>query len=251
MEPPFDRLRSRPRAGSIGIIVALVAVLAMAIVTTLVSGRPGASSDPLGPGSSTAVSAPPSPTLSPTPVASPIALVPWDQLDRRWGTYVPEREWGTPREAVGGDGWGLGYTNATSVPYRYGEDGIAGVSDEEGDVVVSWAFWDEQRSLVTERYFGASNPQGEHGETIAEDRVFKEHSPTHSYARQVFRYGADNERMFSIELEMAKSTPGRCCSAPRRPERQERQDRCISSFESATSTANATWTPRSDRWTEV
>ncbi len=130
-------------------------------------------------------------------------LAPWHELDRRWGTYLSEREWGTPREDVNGNGWGRTSTTASDQEYRFFDDGIAGLSDYQGEFRISWAFWDGQESSVTERFDGASNPQGEHGETILEDRVFQESSPTHAYSRLTYRYPFEQTR-FSIDLESAR-----------------------------------------------
>lgn len=130
-------------------------------------------------------------------------LGPWHELDRRWGTYLSEREWGTPREDVNGNGWGLTATTASDQEYRFFDDGIAGISDDQGEFRIGWAFWDGQEPRVTERSNGASNPQGEHGETILEDRVFQESSPTHAYSRLAYRYPFEQPR-FSIDLESAR-----------------------------------------------
>lgn len=116
------------------------------------------------------------------------ALAPWNQLDRRWGTYLSEREWGNPREAIDGNGWGLGYLRAITVNYRSGDDGIAGLETSDGTFHVSWAFWDGVQRHVTERLYGLTNAAGPHGETIAENRVFYENTPTHSYSRYEYHY---------------------------------------------------------------
>jgi len=130
-------------------------------------------------------------------------LTPWHQLDRRWGTYLSEREWGTPREDLNGNGWGRSATTASDDEYRFFDDGIAGLSDDQGEFRIGWAFWDGQEPRVTERFDGASNPQGVNGETILEDRVHHESSPTHSYERMTYRYPFEQPR-FSIELQSAK-----------------------------------------------
>jgi hypothetical protein len=130
-------------------------------------------------------------------------LVPEADLDSRWGTYMSEREWGTPREAVGDDGWGLSWRGAIDTPYNYGDDGIGGVSDLNDEFRLSWAFWDGQAKHVTERFYGMSGPQGESGETIVDDRTLVENTPHHGYARLVYRYPRD-DKAFSIDLEFAK-----------------------------------------------
>ncbi len=137
-----------------------------------------------------------------TPVAP--ALVPWPQLDQRWGAYLPEREWGNPREALNGDGWGVDWLKAVPTQYRFGEDGIAGISDDQGEKQFAWAFWDGQATPITERLNGATNPQGQYGETVYEDRVFKETTPTHSYLRYIYHFPFESPE-FEIELTTAKA----------------------------------------------
>ncbi|HSH21235.1 MAG TPA: trehalase family glycosidase [Candidatus Caenarcaniphilales bacterium] len=141
--------------------------------------------------------------LRPGPAAGPLELVPEQDLDRRWGTYLSEREWGTPREAIGGDGWGLSWRGAIDTDYRFSDDGIAGLSDANNEFRIGWAFWDGTAEHVTERFFGATNPQGVAGETILDDRVFGENTPNHAYSRLVYRYPIE-EPTFEIELESAK-----------------------------------------------
>jgi hypothetical protein len=128
----------------------------------------------------------------------------WSELDGRWGTYLSEREWGAPREAVNGDGWGLGYLDAIRLPYHHGEDGIAGIVDRDGDFHLGWGAWDEEQVRVAERLFGWSNPQGEHGEEIVEDRIFGANTPTSSYTSYTWRYPLAGPR-FEIVLESARA----------------------------------------------
>jgi hypothetical protein len=142
--------------------------------------------------------------FQPRPAANQGAVIaPLAELDRRWGTYLSEREWGTPREALGSDGWGLSWRGAIDTDYRYSDDGIGGVTDDENEFRVSWAFWDGQQPFVTERLYGETNPQGESGEAILDDRTFLENTPSHSYSRQLYRYPAE-EPVFDIHLEQAK-----------------------------------------------
>jgi hypothetical protein len=124
-------------------------------------------------------------------------------LSKLWGPYVSERQWGNPREAVGGDGWGMGYELAKNWCYQTGEDGIAGWTDLQETVGLSFAFWDERQRYVTERLYGLSNAQGKYGETILESRVFWENTPTHSYARYTYTYPFDAPN-FDIEIVYAK-----------------------------------------------
>jgi hypothetical protein len=142
--------------------------------------------------------------FEPRPSPSPQTVIaPLDELDRRWGTYLSEREWGTPREALGADGWGLSWRGAIDTDYRHSDDGIAGLTDANNEFRVSWAFWDGQQPHVTERFHGATNSQGEAGEQILEDRVFLENTPAHSYSRLAYRYPFEVP-VFDIELEQAK-----------------------------------------------
>jgi hypothetical protein len=158
----------------------------------------------------------PQPTVEPTALPSgslPLIaqqLEPWPEepppmqaLSKLWGPYVAERQWGNPREAVGGDGWGMGYEMAKTTRYQTGEDGIAGWTDLEETVGLSFGFWDGRQRYVTERLYGLSNAQGRYGETILESRVFWENTPTHSYARYAYAYPFDAPN-FDIEIVYAK-----------------------------------------------
>jgi hypothetical protein len=168
----------------------------------------------------TASPATPAGAQLPGPVTA--ALVPWSQLDRHWGPYLSEREWGNPREAVAGNGWGLGYSLAMRTPYAWGEDGIAGLEDDAGRFHVAWAFWDRVQRHITERLYGLDNSQGLHGETIAENRVFHEATPTSSYLRYEYHYPTvqpldqvppldrvdTGQGTFTIQLEAARVDDG-------------------------------------------
>ncbi len=131
------------------------------------------------------------------------SLVAWDQLDTRWGTYLSEREWGTPREAVGDDPWGMDYLSAVRIPYRHGEDGIAGLVDRDGTFHIGWAVWDERQVRVAERLFGWGNPSGEHGEEIVDRRTFGVNTPTSSVADATLVYPNSNPQ-FRIQLSQAR-----------------------------------------------
>ena len=128
----------------------------------------------------------------------------WNQLDTRWGTYLPERQWGTPREAVDGDGWGLDYITAIRREYATGEDGIAGLTTRDGAFNLGWAVWDERGVRVIERLFGWSNPAGEHGESIVDLRTFGANTPTSSYTSYELDYPNQDPR-FGITFESARA----------------------------------------------
>lgn len=143
--------------------------------------------------------------LTPPPVATPIdaALAPLAELDNTWGTYLSEREWGTPREDVAGNPWGMTWTGAITTDYRDGDDGIAGWTDSKGEFRLGWAFWDGTQDHVTERFDGLSGPAGPAGEGISDDRQFLENSAAHAYSRLTYLY-PKSTRWFSISLEAAR-----------------------------------------------
>jgi hypothetical protein len=158
--------------------------------------------------------------LQPAPTERPLDLDPAAELDRRWGTYVSEREWGTPREALGDDGWGLSWRGAIDTDYRYSDDGIAAIADLDAEFRVGWAFWTSGQEHVTERFYGARNGVAESGEAILDDRVQLESSPTHAYARMAYRYPrlpADSQARarapFEIDLESARADSTRSVMA--------------------------------------
>lgn len=130
-------------------------------------------------------------------------LVEWDALDDRWGPYLSEREWGTPREAAGTNPWGLDYLSAVRIPYTHGEDGIAGLIDRDGTFHIGWAVWDEKQVRVAERLFGWGNPSGEHGEEIVDRRTFGANTPTSSYAEATLVYPNTDPR-FRVRFSQAR-----------------------------------------------
>ncbi|HUH16724.1 MAG TPA: trehalase family glycosidase [Methylomirabilota bacterium] len=130
-------------------------------------------------------------------------LVAWDELDDRWGTYLSEREWGTPREAIGGDPWGMDYLEAVRIPYTHGEDGIAGLVDRDGTFHIGWAVWDEEQVRVAERLFGWGNPSGEHGEDIVDRRTFGANTPTSSFAEATLVY-PNTDPQFRVRFTQAR-----------------------------------------------
>ena len=143
-----------------------------------------------------------------------VDLPPWDELGDRWGTYLGEREWGNPREAVGGDGWGLTYLDAVRTDYRHGEDGIAGITDRDGTFHLGWAVWDGEQPRVAERLFGWTNSQGDHGEEIVDRRTFAENTPTSSYHRSTLVYpNSDPHYEIVFTGARADATSGALCAA--------------------------------------
>ncbi|PIG69526.1 hypothetical protein AARAC_009038 [Aspergillus arachidicola] len=110
---------------------------------------------------------------------------------KKWGPYVAERQWATVREdySENGDAWSyFSHEHARSRTYRWGEDGIAGVSDTHTLQNVAFAFWNEKDDFLKERLFGLSNPQGNHGESIKEAHFHLDNTPTHSYMKYLYKY---------------------------------------------------------------
>jgi hypothetical protein len=212
---PFGGRRLPPVAALAAAIVGVVAVVVLGW-SLLSAPGPAASPSPSGPvasapagsgpvaSASGPVASTPPGSVAPSASAEPLALVPWNELDTRWGTYLSEREWGNPREAVGGNGWGMDYLRAIKVPYAWGEDGIAGLTTRDGAFDLAWAVWDEKQVVVTERYFGWSNPSGPNGEAIVDRRTFHENTPTSSYTRTVMEYPAASPA-FEIAFESARA----------------------------------------------
>jgi hypothetical protein len=108
-----------------------------------------------------------------------------------WGPYLSERQWGTVREdySAGGNAWEyFPHDHARSRAYRWGEDGIAGVSDAEQLVCLSLALWNGRDSILKERLFGLTNAQGNHGEDVKEEYFYLDATPSHSYLKMLYKY---------------------------------------------------------------
>src|SRR5690349_21500978 len=113
--------------------------------------------------------------------------VPW----YRWGAYLPERQWGTVREdySANGDAWNFfPHDHARSRAYRWGEDGLLGLCDDQGVFNFSVALWNGKDPYLKERLFGLSGPEGNHGETVGELYWYLDATPTHSYSRALYKY---------------------------------------------------------------
>ncbi|MBI5364596.1 MAG: glucosidase, partial [Planctomycetes bacterium] len=159
---------------------------------------------------------------------------------KRWGTYLAERQWGTVREDYSRDGsaWAsFPHDHARSRVYRWGEDGLLGWTDRQCRVCFAPAFWNGRDPILKERLFGLTGPEGNHGEDVKEVYHYLDATPTHSYARALYKYpqrafpygelaresrartrdvdeyeladtGAfDDERYFDVEIEYAKVAP--------------------------------------------
>src|SRR5256884_2709664 len=109
----------------------------------------------------------------------------------RWGPYLSERQWGTVREDYSPDGtaWDFfPHDHARSRTYRWGEDGLMGISDDQGLVCFALALWNEADPILKERLFGLTNSEGNHGEDVKEYYFFLDNTPTHSYMKALYKY---------------------------------------------------------------
>ncbi|HEU4565245.1 MAG TPA: hypothetical protein VFS05_11370 [Gemmatimonadaceae bacterium] len=110
---------------------------------------------------------------------------------KRWGPYLSERQWGTVREDYSpyGECWGyLPHDHARSRAYRWGEDGLLGITDRECRLCFALALWNERDPILKERLFGLTGPEGNHGEDVKECYYYLDSTPTHSYMRALYKY---------------------------------------------------------------
>ncbi len=112
---------------------------------------------------------------------------PW----RKWGPYLSERQWGTVREDYSetGDAWSyFTHDQARSRAYLWGEDGIAGISDDKQTLCFALALWNGVDPILKERLFGLTNSEGNHGEDVKEYYYYLDSTPTHSYMKYLYKY---------------------------------------------------------------
>jgi len=113
--------------------------------------------------------------------------IPW----KKWGPYLSERQWGTVREdySKNGDAWNFfTHDHARSRAYRWGEDGIAGISDDKQQLCFALALWNGKDPILKERYFGLTNGEANHGEDVKEYYFYLDSTPTHSYMKTLYKY---------------------------------------------------------------
>ena len=165
-------------------------------------------------------------------------------LWRKWGPYLSERQWGTVREDYSADGNAWDYfphEHARSRAYRWGEDGLAGYSDNHQRLCLSLALWNGRDRILKERLFGLTNGEGNHGEDCKEMYYYVDATPSHSYLKMLYKYPQrafpyeelleknrargrhepeyeildtgvfDDDRYFDVETEYAKSGPQAVC----------------------------------------
>jgi hypothetical protein len=112
---------------------------------------------------------------------------PW----RKWGPYLAERQWGTVREdySASGDAWAyFSHDQARSRAYRWGEDGLGGISDDQQRLCFALALWNGADPILKERLFGLTNSEGNHGEDVKEYYFYLDSTPTHSYMKYLYKY---------------------------------------------------------------
>ncbi len=109
----------------------------------------------------------------------------------RWGPYLSERQWGTVREdySTNGNAWSyFPHEQARSRAYRWGEDGLLGICDNHCRLCFGLALWNEKDSILKERLFGLSGPEGNHAEDVKEYYYYLDSTPTHSYLKALYKY---------------------------------------------------------------
>ena len=112
---------------------------------------------------------------------------PW----KKWGPYLSERQWGTVREdySEGGNAWDyFSHDQARSRAYRWGEDGLAGISDDQQRLCFALALWNGKDPILKERLFGLTNSESNHGEDVKEYYFYLDSTPTHSYMKYLYKY---------------------------------------------------------------
>ncbi|MCA8908924.1 MAG: glucosidase, partial [Rhodospirillaceae bacterium] len=108
-----------------------------------------------------------------------------------WGPYLSERQWGTVREdySAGGDAWDdFSHDQARSRAYRWGEDGLAGISDDQQRLCLALALWNGRDPILKERLYGLTNGEGNHAEDVKELYYYLDATPTHSYLKFLYKY---------------------------------------------------------------
>ena len=134
---------------------------------------------------------------------------PW----RLWGPYLSERQWGTVREdySPGGTAWDyFPHDHARSRAYRWGEDGLAGFSDDQNQLCFAVALWNGRDPILKERLFGLNNAEGNHGEDVKEVYYYLDATPTHSYLKYLYKYPQREfpyARLVAENRERGKNAP--------------------------------------------
>lgn len=110
---------------------------------------------------------------------------------KKWGPYLADRQWGTVREdySANGNAWdNITHDSARSRAYRWGEEGIGGISDDRQFLCFALSFWNGKDPILKERYFGLTCNEGNHGEDVKENYYYLDNTPTHSYMKMLYKY---------------------------------------------------------------
>jgi hypothetical protein len=159
---------------------------------------------------------------------------------KRWGPYLSERQWATIREdySANGDAWrAFPHDQAPARAYRWGEDGLLGISDRQCRLCFALTLWNQRDPILKERLYGLTGPEGNHGEDVKELYYYLDSTPTHSYMKALYKYpqrafpyaelieqnawrgvdhsefelsdtdAFDENRYFDVQIEYAKATP--------------------------------------------
>jgi len=132
---------------------------------------------------------------------------------KRWGPYLSERQWGTVREdySASGESWDyFPHDHARSRAYRWGEDGLLGITDRECRLCFALALWNGRDTILKERLFGLTGDQGNHGEDVKESYFYLDSTPTHSYLRGLYKYpqaAFPYERLIEENARRGKQAP--------------------------------------------
>jgi hypothetical protein len=132
---------------------------------------------------------------------------------KRWGPYLSERQWGTVREDYSPDGnvWDyFSHDQARSRAYRWGEDGLLGITDRQGRLCFGLALWNGRDPILKERLFGLTGPEGNHGEDVKEVYFYLDSTPTHSYFKGLYKYPQTEfpyEQLVRVNRERSKTEP--------------------------------------------
>jgi hypothetical protein len=132
---------------------------------------------------------------------------------KRWGPYLAERQWGTVREDYSADGnvWDyFSHDQSRSRAYRWGEDGLLGITDRQGRLCFGLTLWNERDPILKERLFGLTGPEGNHGEDVKELYYYLDSTPTHSYLKALYKYpqaAFPYESLVRVNRERSKLEP--------------------------------------------
>ena len=128
---------------------------------------------------------------------------------KRWGPYLSERQWGTVREdySASGNVWeSFTHDMARSRAYRWGEDGLLGITDRECRLCFALALWNGRDPILKERLFGLNGHEGNHSEDVKECYYYLDSTPTHSYMKALYKYPQSEYPYRDLVVENGRRT---------------------------------------------